>query len=63
MNPWTKRSEKEPENQSYVLCCREGELPHVAYFYDGKFTDAYSHWTKWEYVGITHWMKLPKAPI
>ena len=63
---WIPVSERLPEENEDVLCCRGNHIGALmdVYTYKGenKWEDSYGYWDYSDNEGITHWMPLPQPP-
>ena len=63
---WIPVSERFPEENADVLCCRGNHIGALMDVYtykgDGKWEDTYGYWNYTDIEGITHWMPLPELP-
>lgn len=63
---WIPVTERLPEKDADVLCCRGNHIGALRDVYtykgDGKWEDSYGFWNYTDIEGITHWMPLPEPP-
>lgn len=63
---WIPVSERLPDENADVLCCRGNHIGVLMDVYtykgDGKWEDKYGYWNYTDIEGITHWMPLPEPP-
>ena len=63
---WIPVTERLPEEDADVLCCRGNHIGALIDVYtyqgDGKWEDSYGYWNYTDIEGITHWMPLPEPP-
>ena len=53
---WVANDTPPPNKTEKYLVCRNGKVETEDWFY----RDGLGYW--WNYLGITHWSKLPKPP-
>lgn len=63
---WIPVTERLPDEDDDVLCCRGNHIGALIDVYtykgDGKWEDSYGYWNYTDIEGITHWMPLPQPP-